>query len=545
MREGGGFLAPVVSFTLILFVLLGLVLTIACANIASILLARAVNRQREIAIRLSIGCSRARLLQLLFAESFLLSIMGAALGAALGVLLAQAASRVPLPIPVPLDLTVSLNWRIFAYASLLAIVATLLAATAPMWQTRRARPIDGLHGAHVKGAHRGRWNLRRVLVTIQVTIATILLIASGLFLRSLWLSTQIHPGFDMEHVATIELDLRGADIDRSNAAGFEQQAIRRITSIPGVVSASAVSIIPLSMNSRITSLEVDEGGNTTRSLSVRNNTVAPGYFGTMGIPVVQGREFTADDVSSSASVAVINGTFARRVFGDKGAVGRRIRRPNDREPEPWVTVVGVVADSSYATLGESTPPVLYWLRTRDRSDTMILVAHTQGQPLGYLPALRSAIREVDPRVTSRVRPLNSVLSLALFPARAAATLFGLLAIVALGLTIAGLYGLITYTVSNRRTEIGVRVALGATQRAVVSLFLRDGLRIAGVGLVIGVLLALAGGRVLQSLLVGIRPSDPISFILTVAVLLLTTLTASYIPARQASRMDPMHCLREE
>ena len=199
----------------IFFALLGLVLTIACANIASILLARAVNRQREIAIRLSIGCSRARLLQLLFAESFLLSIMGAALGAALGVLLAQAASRVPLPIPVPLDLTVSLNWRIFAYASLLAIVATLLAATAPMWQTRRARPIDGLHGAHVKGAHRGRWNLRRVLVTIQVTIATILLIASGLFLRSLWLSTQIHPGFDMEHVATIELDLRGADIDRS------------------------------------------------------------------------------------------------------------------------------------------------------------------------------------------------------------------------------------------------------------------------------------------------------------------------------------------
>ena len=364
-------------------------------------------------------------------------------------------------------------------------------------------------------------------------------------MRSLWVSTQIHPGFDMEHVATIELDLRGADIDRSNAAGVEQQAVRRITSIPGVESVSAVSIIPLSMNSRITSLEVDDDGKTTRSLSIRNNTVAPGYFRTMGIPVVQGREFTADDVSSSAAVAVINQTFARRVFGDSAAIGRKVRRPNDRRPEPWITVVGVVADSSYATLGESTPPVLYWLRTRDRSETMTLVARTQGQPFGYLPALRSAIREVDPRVTSRVRPLKNVLSLALFPARAAATLFGLLAIVALGLTITGLYGLITYTVSNRRTEIGVRVALGATQRAVVSLFLRDGLRIAVVGLVIGVLLALTGGRVLQRLLVGIGPSDPISFILTVAVLLLVTLTASYIPARQASRMNPMRCLREE
>jgi ABC-type antimicrobial peptide transport system permease subunit len=162
---------------------------------------------------------------------------------------------------------------------------------------------------------------------------------------------------------------------------------------------------------------------------------------------------------------------------------------------------------------------------------MTLVARMQRQPLGYLSGLRSALREVDPRVTSRVRPLNNVLSLALFPARAAATLFGLLAIVALGLTITGLYGLITYTVSNRRTEIGVRVALGATQRAVVSLFLGDGLRIAGVGLAIGVLLALAGGRVLQSLLVGIGHSDPISFILTVAILLLTTLTASYFPSQ--------------
>ena len=200
--------------------------------------------------------------------------------------------------------------------------ATFSAGMAPVWQARRLRPIAGLHGDHIKGGREGRWNLRSVLVTAQLTTATVLLASSGLFIRSLWTAAQTHPGFDMEHVATIELDTRGADIAKDQTADFEQQVIRRINAIPGVLSASAVSIVPLSMNTRTTSLEVESDQNT-RALSVRNNTVAPDYFRTMQIPVVQGREFMRSDLAGDGLIAVVNQTFARQVLGGSTQSGAR------------------------------------------------------------------------------------------------------------------------------------------------------------------------------------------------------------------------------
>lgn len=540
--QEGAFIPPVMLFATVLFVLVGIVVVIACANVASMLLARGANRQREIGVRLAIGCGRGRLIQFLFAESFLLGVLGVALGALFGIWLAQAISRYPLPIPVPVDFTISIDWRFMAYIAGLVLFVTLLAGMAPVWQLRRVSPIRGVHGDRMTGGRGGRFSLRGFLVGAQVAMATLLLVGSCLFVRSLWRSLQVSPGFDLEHVAMADLDLQSAGLSNPNAGAFEERVIQRFLEIPGVESASAVALVPLTMNTRVTGLQID-GGNELRKITIMNNTIRPDYFRTMQIRLLQGRDFTAGDLKESGRVAIVNQTFAQRVFGSEAAVGRKIRRPTEKADEPWTEIIGVVADNRHMTLGESPQPAVFWLTKR--LETLTVVARVTGSPDAMLPALRSAIRDVDPRVGATVRPLRSVLTLALFPARAAAVLLGALGLLALVLTMTGLYGLIAYSVSRRTSEIGVRMALGATQAAVLRLVLRDGLRVSGSGLVIGVLLALAGGRVVQSLLVGVSGSDPVSFGAVVLVLLATGMLASYLPAWRATRIDPMKSLRQE
>jgi putative ABC transport system permease protein len=534
----------ILLFASLIVVLVFLLAVVACVNVAGLLVARAVARQREFAVRISIGCGRWRLARLLLAESLLLALAGVGLGAVASIWLARALVAVPLPFPVPFEVEVPLDLNLLAYLAALVGLATLVVGVAPVLQAFRVSVVGGTGSAPRALGHR-RWSARGALITVQVAISTILLVATTLFVRSLWVASRIDPGFDIAQVVTVEADTRSRQLTAAETDAFYRDAIARLKDAPKVSAVSGGAVVPLSLDVVVNSLQVDRGGEFEK-MQVTSNWILPDYFQVMGIPLRSGRDLTRSDAEAKARAVIVNETFARRVFPGRSALGQRVRRPmpKEQQEEAWAEIVGVAADSRYMTLGEETRPLVYW-PAGPQLGKITLHVRTEGDAGALAAVLQNGLAGIDPRVRLRVRPLQAVMAVALFPAQAAAVVLAALGLVGWVLTVAGVYGLLAYTVTRRIPEIGVRVALGAPRSNVMRLLLRDGLVIALVGVAAGLTVAFWVTPFLSDLLAGVAPRDPTSFSLVAAALVLTALAASYGPARRGVRLSPTEALRSE
>jgi putative ABC transport system permease protein len=532
----------ILLFASVIVVLVFLLAVVACVNVAGLLVARALARQREFAVRISIGCGRWRLARLLLAESLLLAMAGVGLGAMASIWLARALVAVPLPFPVPFEVEVPLDRHLLAYLAILVAVATLVVGVAPVLQAFRVSVVGGTGGAPRSVGYR-RWSARGVLITVQVAVSTILLVATTLFVRSLWVASRIDPGFDIAHVVTVDADTQSRQLTPAETSSFYRAAIDRLKGAPNVSAVSGAAIVPLSMDSIVHSLQVERGGRN--QAMVNSNWILPDYFRVMGISLRSGRDLSQADAQTKPRAVIVNETFARLVFPGGSALGERVRRPAPKgHEEPWAEIVGVVADSHYLTLGEDARPQVYW-PFGPQLGKITLHVRTEGDATALAAALGAGLAGVDPRVRLRVRPLQAVMAVALFPAQAAAVVLAALGLVGWALTVAGVYGLVAYTVTRRIPEIGVRVALGAPPWSVMRLLLRDGLVIAVVGVAAGLIVAAWATPFLSALLAGVSPRDVTSFGLVAAGLVLTALVASYGPARRGIRLSPTEALRSE
>jgi putative ABC transport system permease protein len=433
--------------------------------------------------------------------------------------------------------------HLLAYLATLVGLATLVVGIAPVLQAFRVSVVGGgTIGAPRAVGHR-RWSARGVLITVQVAVSTILLVATTLFVRSLWVASRIDPGFDIGHVVTIEADTRSRQLTAAETDAFYRAAVDRLKGVPNVSAVSGAAIVPLSMDSIVHSLEVERGGRN--QAMVNSNWILPDYFRVMGISLRSGRDLGQADVQAKPRAVIVNETFARLVFPGGSALGERVRRPAAKgQEEPWAEIVGVVADSRYLTLGEDTRPQVYW-PFGPQLGKITLHVRTEGDATALAGALGAGLAGLDPRVRVRARPLQAVMAVALFPAQAAAVVLAALGLVGWALTVAGVYGLVAYAVTRRIPEIGVRVALGAPPWSVMRLLLRDGLVIAVVGVAAGLIVAACATPFLSALLAGVSPHDVPSFGLVAAALVLTALVASYGPARRGIRLSPTEALRSE
>ncbi len=528
---------------LALFAAVGLVLLIACTNVANLLLVRATGRRREIAVRLALGATRRRLVQQLVTESVLLACAG---GVA-GFLLVPYVNRLlaglaPAGIPLPIDLVPALDARLFGFGLAVSLLAGVLAGLVPALQASRPNVAEGLgDGTAGGGTSPRRQRLRRGLVVTQIALALVLLTTTGLFLASLRNANRIDPGFDRSNVLLVGFDFP-ASIDRTHARPFYTQLLRRVAAIPGVVAASYGNHTPLWLEGGDWE-DVRVDGYTPgpdESMKIDVTLTWPRYFSVMRMPLLAGRDFDEQDDAQSGRVAIVNQAFAARYLGGAQAVGSRI----------WIldhetTVVGVARTAKYRSLTEAPRPFVYLPQLQTLpSGTALHVRVAPATDLGTtLAAIRGEVRAIDPRVATVGASLAEATEAAVLPQTVGARLLGALGMLALLIASIGVYGLMAYSVTQRRREIGVRVALGASPADVRGIFLREATRTAALGLGAGLAASLAATRLLASLLVDVRPDDPIVFAAVLAALGACALAASWIPARRAAGIDPMEALR--
>ncbi|HEX5708964.1 MAG TPA: ABC transporter permease [Pyrinomonadaceae bacterium] len=536
----------------------GIVLLIACANVANLLLVRASARRKEIAVRLALGAGRGRLIRQLLTESLLLSTLGGVAGLALGwwaVDLLRAAPPPPGLLPVSLDFT--LDWRVLVFTLGLSVLTGLVFGLAPALQASRPDLIPTLKNdssAHDQ-KHR-RLNLRNALVVTQVALSLILLVGAGLFLRSLWRAQAIETGFDESRLLAAQLNINLLRYTRVQGREFYRQAVERVEGLPGVESATVARIVPLSGGSSVRGLIIEGrggaddfrsenaggGGAGLDTLSV--SVVGPKYFQTVGVNLLKGRGFGETDKEESPPVVIVNETFAARHFGGEDVLGKRlsVNGPNG----PWREIVGVARDSKYVTLGEAPTPYAYLPLAQNHETGMTLLVRTKNEPADLAPAVRQAVESLDRNLpVTNVRPMTEMIGNSLYAARMGAALVGVFGLLALVLAGVGLYGVMSYAVSQRSREIGIRMALGAQGRDVLRLVLGEGMMLAALGAVLGLAGAAAASRLLGSFLYGISTTDAAAFVVSALVLSLVALVANLIPARRATRVDPMVALRYE
>ncbi|MFN7943778.1 MAG: ABC transporter permease [Blastocatellia bacterium] len=548
--RGASFMQAVSVFAALLGVLVGLVLLIACANVANLLLARAASRQQEIAVRLTLGATRWRLLRQLLTESVLLAFVGGAAGCLLAVWLMELVRvwQPPAQTPVPLEINPTLDVRMLVFTLLVSLIAGVIFGLAPAWQSARLSVLPWLkEGRGMLGGKAARFSLRNILVVTQVAVSLLLLICAGLFWRSLGQAQSVDPGFETEHVLTVALDLEPGGYDQTRGNLFYQRALDQIERVPGVQSASLGEVIPLTF-SRISFAVAIEGQDTTseRFPVVDSNRVGPRYFETMGIRLLGGREFTRQDTAASAPVAIINETMAQRFWPGQSPLGKRLRFPQGNNTfSPYYEIIGLVKDSKYGTLGETAKPFFYLAALQNFTRRTTLHIRTAGEPNALRNAVRESLAALDNSLLIEVATMRENLLLAFLPARIAASLLGLLGLLGLSLALVGIYGVISYAVAQRTNEIGLRMALGARPLDMLWLVLRQGLKLTLLGIGLGAVAAFALTRFLTSFLVGVSPTDPLTFAALATLFCLVAMLACWIPARRATKVDPMIALRCE
>jgi putative ABC transport system permease protein len=546
MRDGlvGGYRKAL----LLLLGVVGLVLAVACANVANLLLARASARQREIAVRAALGASRWRVFRQLLTESLLLGAAGGALGLLLamwGLDLLLAA----IPVDLPFWMKFTLDWRVLGFAAGTALLTSLVFGVAPALQASRIDLNETLKEGGRGGAGASRHRLRRALVIAEVALSLILLISAGLMMRSFLRLQQVNPGLNAENVLTLRVSLPSSKYDvPEKRQDFFRQLLERTRALPGVQSAGAISYLPLSGGGWGRSLTVEDHPvlSVGQAPSINHCVITPDYFRAMGITLLEGRDFTDADTRDSAKVAIIDERLAREYWPNASPLGRRVRFGPPENNEPWHVIVGVVGEVKHESLNLTERKSVYLPHAQVSIGGMALAVRTQSNPESLAGAVRAQVKELDPnQPVTAVSTMSEVVSRSVWQPRLYAILFGVFAGVALLLASVGIYGVMSYAVTQRTHEIGVRMALGAQRGDVLRLVIRQGMWLALVGVCLGALASVALTRLMQSLLFGVGATDPATFAGVAAVLTAAALLACYIPARRATKVDPMIALRYE
>lgn len=533
------------GFMVMLLGLAGLVLAVACTNVAGMLLVRGTTRRREMAVRLALGGSRAQLMTQLVAEGLLVFLLAGALGLVLARWIVDGLLALVPRLPVQLAFDPRLDWRVLGVAAALTLLSGLAAGIVPAFHSTRPELLPALKGESGTTSSGERLRLRNGLLVAQVAFSMLLLVVAGLFARALGRARDIDPGFDPRGVQIATLDLSLATRDSTAGRQLAASILNRARALGGVRSAALTAMLPL-----------DGGGlgfggilipgreaPTREGWNADWNVVTPGYFGTLGIPLLEGRDFSNEDRSGTGDVAILNQTFAAALFPGQDPVGRVLTNEGRA-----VTVIGVARDAKYRSLGEPPRNFIYVpLSQRYFERTSLLVKSTATGGAGDLPAeLRRIVAEADRALpVLQERTLVEQAATSLFPQRVAVDVSAGLGVVALLLALLGIYGVTAFGVAQRTREIGVRVALGARPAQVLGLVLRHGVALAGVGVVCGGIAAVGATRLLRSLLYGVSPADGPAFGVAAGLLLLAAVAASWVPARRAAGVDPVEALRSE
>jgi putative ABC transport system permease protein len=540
----------------IMMIVVGVVLLIACSNIACLLLARATARNREIAVRLAIGASRWRLIRQLLTECLLLSMAGGLLGLLLArwsfALLVGFISQ-PLYTNQPaISMDFSLDWRILAFTAGVAVLASILFAVVPsilstraplIWTTKGQRGEEAQHG---RGLSPARW-----IVAVQVALSLLLLIVSGLFLKSFWKLATVEAGFDARNVLLMKVDLNSAKVPESQQSPLREEILARLRALLGVTSASQSMITPIS--GTVLGAPIDShmpNAPTGRNAPVLINVVSSGFFESLGTPLLFGRDFTEADTAHTQAVAIINQTAARRFFREDNPVGKYYasKSPLFTANQREFLVVGVVKDAKFGRLHEDSQATAYYPAAQAKlfpAFDWTFEIRTALRPSGLERAAADAIEQVNSAVSFQFSTLEQQVNNSIGQERLLAALSGFFGGLAVLLATIGVYGVLSYTVAQKKKEIGIRIALGAERGTILRLVLRDVGVVLFVGCCAGVLLALGTTRLLATLLFDVQPYDLATLALCVTLLATTGLIAAYLPARRASRLDPMPLLREE
>lgn len=533
---------PAKAFALGVLLLASLVLLAACTNLAGMFTARANDRQRELAVRLAIGASRGRVVRQVLTETLVLSLAGGGAGYLLASFISSAVSRMQAPMDFPMQFNVTVDWRVFLFALAGSIVAAGLSGSAPAWRASITDPNVALRGAST--AWGGRLALRDLLVVVQVALCFVLVSASFLSLRGLRQALQMNLGFQPQRVSTAAFELGLAGYAKERGRAFQRQALEAVRQLPGVESAAYSNSVPLSLDQSHTSVFPADKTDLRPSdgIGVVYYQVSPEFFAALGTKLLAGREFTWHDDSKSPPVAIVNLAFAKRVFHDENAVGKRF----PSYPGHPVEVVGLVEDGKYENLTESQQPVVFWPILQDYNSTTTLEVRSSLPARQMVSEIRGAIAKLDPELPLYgVGGLEQMLGIAFLPMRAAAMALGAFGVLAIMLAATGIHGLVAYAVSRRTHEIGIRMAIGARPIEILRVILGKTAALLFFGSLIGFALALAAGRVISSIVYEAEPRDPLVMASVWLAIALLGLFASWSPARRATRVDPLVALHYE
>ncbi|HEY2375679.1 MAG TPA: ABC transporter permease [Gemmatimonadaceae bacterium] len=517
-----------------------LLLLIACVNVANLFLARAHDRGREMAVRLSLGAGRGRLVRQLLTESIVFSLAAGVAGLVVAWGVISIVNRVRLPIDIPIDPDLRLNGAVLLFTLVVALLTGMLFGLVPALQATRPSLVPALKGEAPAGGSRAR--MSRPLVVAQMALSLILLVCSGLFVRNLRAATAIDKGFSSDNLLLAAVDPGMNGYDRARVDDFYRRLLARLTEMPSVRDVAFADDVILGLSS--SDMGVGIPGYTptkNESMSINYNTVSPGYFATMGMRLLRGRDFSAHDDSTAEPAIIVNQRFVDRFWPGQDPIGKRVKTAGrDR------TIVAVVATAKYFSLGEAPRPFMYLPLGQFHRTALVIHVRTAGDPARFAPRLRAEVAAMDPDLPlTDVRTMNNFLGVALFPARIVGAVLGLFGILGLVLAAVGVYGVMSYSVSQRTREIGIRMAIGAGRREVVSLVMRQGMTLVVLGAAIGLAGAFVAARLLHGILYGSGGIDLIAFTTVPVVLLSVAMVAIWIPARRAASVDPMRALRSE
>jgi len=522
------------------------ILLIACANVANLLLARSTARQGEMAVRLALGAGRGRIVRQLLTESVLLGVLGGFGGVILAYCLGDVLVALLPPTPFPISLNPQPDWRVLIFSFAVAVFSGIIFGLAPALQMARWDLIQGLRERVSTGGGAGtRLNLRSLLVVAQIAVSLLLLIASGLFLKSFYKAQAIDPGFRTDNldIVTINPVLAGYDSDR--ALQVVRAIADQIRHDPHVAGADVNNWVPLFGGEGRTIVIDGRDPNDEHNRKFANySPITPGYFQTMGIQLLRGRNFTEQDAEKNAApVAIIDETMASEFWPNEDALGRRFRFMISKEP---IEVIGIARNSKAVTLGETPISMVYWPLKEMTDQGITLFVHTTGAPGMMLSEIRRIVRSVDVHIPiTYEKTIRQHMAIALWPSWMGAILLGSLGLLAFILASMGVYGVMAYSVSQRTRELGIRMALGAQTSQVIRLVLRQGMLLAAIGLGFGLFAAFGSTRLAGSLLYGVNPNDPAIFVGVTSLLAFAAFAACYFPARRALKIDPIAALRTE
>ena len=521
----------------------GLVLLIACANVGNLLLVRAAGRRKEMALRLALGVSRGRLIAQFLTESTLLSIIGSVVALALARWARDLLFTARPPWMLSGDAGPSLDSRVLAFTLLLAVLSGAVFGLAPALRVTRtdlATELRERRSPWTSGGH--RVSLRSVLVMGQVALSVVALTGAGLLMRSLHFAQGISPGFDAAHLSTLSLDSKARGFSEAAGHEFHRQVLERVRGLPGVEAASLAGIAPFGI-ARARSISVEGQDAAGPGILALIDSVEPGYFQTVRIPVLRGRTFTDEDAPGAPRVSVVNETMARRFWSGKNPIGARLRLFGESSP---VEIVGVVRDSTYMTMGEPPRLMVYLCLRQNYSPTVTLCVRTSGDPQAILGPARREIQKLDPGIlVSDLQTMPQIIHESLWAPRLGAILFAAFGALAGLLTVVGIYGVISYSVGQRTREMGIRIALGAQAGNVLRKVLAEGMILVVWGIVLGLCATVTISGVFSTMLFGVSSRDPLTLAVVILVLLATAWAACYVPALRATRVDPMMALRDE